>query len=117
MDIGSKGLAEVKLIIPQSTSLDFEIVHKDDDGNVIDHSQSVAAMAFQSVDGSSTINLDSCVTCGAESIVVTIPQSATEALPLGKMLWDLIVTMNTEDVVRIAYGSVQVVDTYALDGD
>ena len=48
MDIGGKGLEEVNLTIPQGTSLTFTVIHKDDQGQVIDHSGSTAAMALQS---------------------------------------------------------------------
>ena len=114
IEIGSKGLAEVNLTIPQSTSLTFTIVHKDDSGDVIDHSQSTANMSFQTKDKQTTWDLDSCVTCAADAIYVVIPASVSEALPIGKLLWDVIVTTSTEQL-RLCYGSVSVVDTYALD--
>jgi len=116
MDIGSKGLAEVNLTIPQSTSLTFTVVHKDSEGHVIDHSQSTANMAFQSKDKALFVDLDSCVTCADNGIYVTIPSTVSEDLPLGKMNWDLIVTTSAEQVRR-AYGVVNIVDTYALDGE
>lgn len=114
MDIGAKGLCEVNLTIPQSTSLTFTIVHKDSEGNVIDHSLSTANMAFQSKDKTLFVDLDSCVTCGETGIIVTIPANTTDELPLGKLNWDLIVTMASEQI-RLAYGTVSIVDTYALD--
>lgn len=46
MEIGSKGLQEVNLTIPQGTSLTFNITHKDEEEHVVDHSQSTARMAF-----------------------------------------------------------------------
>lgn len=115
MEIGSKGLQEVNLTIPQKTSLTFDIVHKDSDDNVIDHSESTAHMAFQSKDKKTTWVMDSCVACDVELIRVSIPASMTESLPLGKLAWDLIVTTPMGEQVRLCYGSVNVVDTYALD--
>ena len=116
-DIGAKGLQEVNLIIPQETSLTFDIVHMADDGRVIDHSESVAHMAFQSKDGRTTYDLDSCCECLSDKIKVTIPPSATESMPIGKMSWDIIVTMVDGEQLRIVYGAVSIVDTYALDDD
>ena len=114
MEIGAKGLQEVNLTIPQETTLTFTIVHKDQDGHVIDHSLSTANMAFQSKDKKTTYDLDECVTCAADKITVTIPATATADMPLGKMNWDLIVTTAVEQL-RLCYGTVAVVDTYALD--
>lgn len=115
MEIGSKGLQEVNLVIPQETTLTFDIVHKTEDGEVIDHSQSTAHMAFQSTDKKTTYPLDSCCDCNDERIRVTIPATVTESMPLGKMLWDLIVTTALGEQVRVCYGKVSIVDTYALD--
>ena len=114
-EIGSKGLVEVNITLPQSTSLTFDVVHKSDAGEVIDHSQSTARMAFQTKDRKTTWAMDSCCTCTAEHIRVTIPASMSEALPLGKLAWDLIVTTSLGEQVRLCYGQVNVVDTYAMD--
>lgn len=51
MKIGSEGLIQLDLIIPQGTSFDFVVKHKDETGEVIDHSASTVAMAFQTCDG------------------------------------------------------------------
>lgn len=115
MEIGSKGLVEANITIPQSTSLTFDIVHKDDEGNVIDHSGSTAHMAFQSKDKKTTYDMDSCCACTADRIRVTIPASMSDDLPLGKLLWDIIVTTAFGEQIRLCYGTVNVVDTYALD--
>lgn len=115
MEIGSKGLQEVNLTIPQSTSLTFDIVHKSSEGEVIDHSQSTAKMAFQSKDKKTTYVMDSCCSCSDTMIRVSIPASMTERLPLGKMVWDMIVTTSLGEQVRLCYGQVSIVDTYALD--
>ena len=116
IEIGGKGLVEVNLTIPQATSLPFDIIHKSSDGDVIDHSLSTPHMAFQSANGS-TMHLDECVDCGAERIRVTIPASITEGLPIGTMAWDLIVATALGEQIRLCYGKVKIVDTYALDGE
>ena len=115
MEIGSKGLQEANLTIPQSTSLLFEVVHTDDEGDAIDHSESTCFMAFQSKDKQRTIDLSECCTPSADKITVLIPSSVTAELDLGKMLWDLMVTMSDGETVRLLYGTVNVVDTYAMD--
>ncbi len=114
-EIGSKGLAEVNLILPQETSLTFDIVHKDDSDNVIDHSTSVMHMAMQSKDKNTTYVMDSCCTPLSDKIRVFIPASITETLPLGKLNWDIIAATASGEHIRICYGVVNVLDTYALD--
>ena len=117
MDIGSKGLCEVNLTIPQSTSLNFTVVHKDEAGDVVDHSGSTAKMAFQSRDGATTYDLSDCCACTSQAIAVNIPKSVTDGLPLGKLVWDMIVQTQSGGSVRMCYGAVSIIDTYALDGD
>ena len=114
IEIGAKGLKEVNLTIPQDTSLTFFIVHKDEDGEVIDHSGDTANMAFQSADKELFVDLDACVEMGADEITVAIPASVSADLPLGKLNWDIIVTTGSEQL-RLCYGKVSIVDTYALD--
>ena len=48
--IGSDGLENVDLIIPQGTTLYFTISHKDDQGNVVDHSNSIFEIAVETTD-------------------------------------------------------------------
>ena len=115
MEVGSKGLAEVNLTIPQGCSLDFEVKHTDDEGHPVDHTSSIIKMAFQSKDGGTTIDLSSCCTGTATGITVIIPASESERMALGKMLWDLIAETTAGDTIRIAYGSATIIDTYALD--
>lgn len=115
MEIGAKGLQEVNLTIPQATSLTFDVVHTDEEGNVFDHSSSTARMAFQTRDKQTTYVMDECVSCAADKIRVTIPASMTAELQPGKMLWDIIVTTYSGEQVRLCYGNVNVVDTYAFD--
>ncbi len=115
MEIGAKGLVEANIILPQSTSLTFDVVHKDESGEVIDHSGSTAHMAFQTRDAATTYDLDACCACSAERIRVMIPASTSETLPLGRMNWDLIVETAFGEQIRLCYGTANVVDTYALD--
>lgn len=115
MEIGSKGLAEVNLTIPQNTSLTFDVVHKTDSGSVIDHTNSTPHMAFQTTDKRTTYDMSQCCTCTDERIRVTIPASAIEGMPIGKMLWDLIIVTELGEQVRVCYGKVSIVDSYALD--
>ena len=117
MEIGAKGLAEANIILPQDTSLVFDVVHKDESGHVINHSGSTAHMAFQSKDKATTYDLDACCACSAERIRVMIPASTSETLPLGKLNWDLIVVTATGEQIRLCYGVASVVDTYAMDDE
>lgn len=115
IEIGGKGLVEVNLTIPQGTSLAFTIVHKDEEGNVIDHSQSEISMAFQSKDGATTYDLSQYCTGSASGVSASIPANYTEGLPKGKLVWDIFAAMDGGGTYRLAYGGVTVVDTYALD--
>lgn len=117
MEIGSKGLANADLVIPQETTLVFRVIHKDDEGNVIDHSGSTCHMAFQTKNRQTTYDLSACCKPGAEGIDVEIAPSYTEGMPTGKLQWDLIVTTAAAENIRMLYGTAQIVDTYALDGD
>ena len=116
-EIGSKGLAEVNLVIPQGTTLDFSVEHKDEEGNAVDHTASTAKMAFQAKGGGATTDLSECCTCTATGVDVSIPATVTSGLPKGKLVWDMIVTTSAGSAFRLAYGAVEVVDTYALDSD
>lgn len=113
MEIGSNGLAEVNLTIPQSTSLVFDVVHKDSEGNVVDHSNSTARMAIQTKKANYV--LDECCTCSSQGIHVSITPEISEGLPVGKSPWDMIVEMLGGENVRMCYGTARIVDTYAED--
>lgn len=113
--IGAKGLEEVTLVIPQSTSLTFDVIHEDENGEAIDHSQSTAKMAFQTKDKSRTWHMDECCTCTSEKIRVTIPATITESLPVSKLVWDLFVITTLGEQIRLCFGDVQMADTYAMD--
>ena len=113
--IGSKGLAEVNLVIPQGTSLAFSIVHTDEEGGSIDHTGSDIHMAFQSKDGATTYDLSQYCVGTDTGVSASIPASVTADLPKGKMVWDLIAAMDGGGTYRLTYGSASIVDTYALD--
>ena len=115
VEIGEKGLVEVNLTIPQGASLAFTIIHKDGEGHVVDHSQSTISMAFQSKDGSTTYDLSRYCTGTDEGISASIPASVTPDFPKGKLVWDIFAAMEGGATYRLAYGSVSIVDTYALD--
>lgn len=115
MEIGARWLEEVNLTIPQNTSLPFDIVHKDSEGNVVDHSASVPHMKFQTKDKKTTFDLDDCVTCGAERIRVFIPASITADLPAADLNWDLIVVMASGDQPCLVGGKARIKDSYAMD--
>ena len=115
-EIGTIGLAEVNLTIPQGTSLEFTINHEDEDGNPVDHSAADIRMAFQSKDKTRHMDLSQYCSGTETGVSVFIPASFTADIPIGKLLWDMI--SETENgTFRLAYGTVRVVDTYALDGE
>lgn len=116
MEIGAKGLQRANLIIPQGTTLAFTIVHKDESGNIVDHSADTFAMAFQTRDNADNIDASQYVTATARSIEVTLPDAFTSTLAIGTMLWDLIVTAGSGST-RLVFGDAIIVDTYALDGE
>lgn len=114
MVVGADGLAQVDLVIPQGTTFSVQLVHKDDEGRVIDHSTSTADLSVKAR-GGRQLNLSDCCTCTSQGVYVLMPPSRTERLPLGRLLWDVMVTTSGGEVVRLAYGTVRVVDTYAKD--
>lgn len=115
--IGRKGLAEVNIVIPQGASFAFAVIHKDDAGQVVDHSESTIKMALQSKDGKDTYDMSEYCTGDDESITVDIPPIETAELPNGKLVWDMFAEMEDGTSLRLMYGSANVVDTYALDGE
>lgn len=117
IEIGSKGLANVNLVIPQGASLAFAIVHKDAAGEIIDHSQSTIKMALQTRSGTDTYDMSEYCEGQSEQITVSLPPDVTAELPKGQLVWDIFAEMLNGASIRLAYGSVNVVDTYALDGE
>ena len=109
--INSRGLAEVEIIIPQGTTLQFRIVHKSKDGTVIDHTDSKLHFAMQ---GSKTYVLDEFCHGTSECIEINVPASFTEELPCGYMNCDFIA--ETEQFSQcLFYGVANIADTYSLD--
>ena len=117
MKIGEKGLAEVNLIIPQKCSFAFTIEHKNSNGNPISHVNSTIHMVLMSKYNAASFDFSNRCTGTATGISVELSPEDTADLPLGYMAWDLIAEMQVGQTVRLAYGNVNVVDTYALDGD
>ena len=117
IEIGSKGLAEVNLTIPQGTSLAFTIVHKDEEGDAVDHTNSDISMAFESKDGSEFYDLSRFCIGTDSGISVMIPADFTSSLSKGKLVWDIFAKISGGGTYRLAYGMVSIVDTYAFDED
>ena len=119
IEIGGRSLCDedVNLNIPQATSLYFTVVHKDEDGHVVDHSGSSIAMKFQTPDKQTTYDMSGYCTATAECIAVSIPATATVDLPVGKkaLNWDMIATTQAGSQPRLCDGVVRVYDTYAKD--
>lgn len=117
MQVGSKGLLQLNLVIPQSTSIAFKVVVKDEDtGEVIDYSGATPRMRIKP-ETRSPIVLDDCCSVTAEEISIFLPATKTATLPIGKHPWDLMVEVSSLQVDRICYGTASVVDTYAMDGE
>ena len=117
-EIGSNGIAEVNLTIPQGTTLRFTVTHTDADGHAVDHTGSTIKAAIQQAGGPNVADLSPYCTGTATGVSVVIPASVGNALsPSTRYLWDMIASMAGGDVVRLAYGTVSIVDTYALDGE
>ena len=104
----------MNITIPQGTTLDFEIIHTDDQGNPVDHTSSTIAAAIQS--SKAHIDISDCFTGTATGFRGDITAEISDALdPKLEYGWDLIATTTGGSVTRICYGSVKAVDTYALD--
>ena len=114
--IGEEGLENAKLILVQNTSRDFAIIHEDEEGHVIDHSQSTAKMAVVDKKTNARFDLSTYCTCTESIIYVAIPATSTAAIPIGKKYeWDIMVETREGKVVRLAYGPAEVFDSYAFD--
>lgn len=112
--IGANGLLEADLIIPQGTTFACVIEHTDADGTPIDHSGCTAYMRI--IDKNKAVHdFGRYVTFDGGNVVVEIPPASTSAIALGGGRHDLMIEGPSGDVVRLIYGSVSVVDTYAMD--
>ena len=113
--IGSDGY-EADMIINQGCSLNFTVLHKDNQGNVINHSGSRGKIAFSPKERKKgSIVIKDAITCTASNIYVDLVPEDTWQLSPGNYDWDLIVEMANSEVVRLVFGDAKVNDTYALD--
>ena len=113
MEIGNRGLIEARIIIPKGTSLAFEVVHKDDTGNVVDHTGDEVKLVF--VNGETRVDLSQYCTGSDENITVSIPASASTAFTCNSYDYDMIVIAS--ETTRLMYGTVSVPKTYSLGGE
>lgn len=112
--IGTQGLLEAKLIIPQGTTFACAIEHTDMEGTAIDHTGWVGHMSI--LDRSKTrYILDDCVSFSGSDVLIEIPPSMTATLPIGGGSFDVMLEDDHGDVVRLLYGTTTVYDTYAMD--
>lgn len=113
--IGSKGLLNADLIIVQNTTFAVTLLHKDEDGNAIDHTGWSLWCAMRPTSGN-TIDLDSYVSFGTNgAIEVLIPDDTTATIAAGPYKWDLIAEDSLGYATRIAYGTANVYDSLARD--
>ena len=112
--LGSNGLLEANLIIPQSTTFACAIEHTDKDGNPIDHTGYSAYMRI--IDKAKTVHdIGNAITFEGSDVLIEIPSETTEQFAIGNGKYDVMIEDPSGRVVRLLYGGVTVVDTYALD--
>lgn len=112
--IGANGLLEADLIIPQGTTFACVIEHTDADGTPIDHSGCTAYMRI--IDKNKVAHdLGNHVSFDGGDVLIDIPPDVTSSIALGGGKHDLMIKGQFGDVVRLIYGSVSIVDTYAMD--
>jgi len=117
MQVGSKGVQQLDLVIPQRTSIYFVVVVKDEEtGQVVDYSAAEPHMKLQTKEGKK-VDLDECVSVASDKITVFIPATKTAELAIGKYSWDLMMEVTETQIDRICYGMTTIVDTYAMDGE
>lgn len=117
MELGNEGLVEANLTIPQSTSLGFDLVVVDDAGDPVDLTGSDIHMRFQYHGKKIDIDrvMDHCCSYVGGAIKVFVPGTETATMPVGTFNWDIIVDTALGESVRICYGDVRIIDTYAKD--
>lgn len=112
--LGSNGVLEANLIIPQSTTFACAIEHTDTEDNPIDHTGYIPHMRI--IDKAKvTHDIGDCVTFEDSDVLIEIPPSVTVAFSLGSGKYDLMLEDPSGHVVRLLYGGVTIVDTYSLD--
>lgn len=115
--IGGEGLENAKLVLVQNETRAFTVEHRDEEGHVVDHSQSTAKMAVVNTKTDEFYDLSPCCTCAESVIYVDIPASTTAQIPIGKKYeWDIMVEASNGKVTRLVYGPAEVCDSYAFDG-
>lgn len=113
IEIGQRGL-EADWIINQKCSQAFTVVHKDANGNVINHSRSHGHIALSAGPDRVLKRFDNAVTCTASNIVVSLTPEDTD-IKAGEWPWDLIIDTASGESIRLVYGTAYVIDTYAKD--
>lgn len=112
--LGSNGVLEANLIIPQSTTFACAIEHTDTEGTPIDHTGYIPHMRI--IDKQKTTHdIGDCVSFDGSDVLIEIPSDITGSLALGSGKYDLMLEDSSGHVVRLLYGSVNIVDTYSLD--
>lgn len=112
--LGSNGLLEASLIIPQGTTFACAIEHTNDKGEPIDHEGCTPYMRI--IDSTGSVHdLGSYIAFDGGDVLVELPPSVTSALALGGGRYDLMLEGAMGDVVRLLYGTTSIVDTYAMD--
>lgn len=113
MNIGSKGLIELNLIIPQGTSFDFILEHLDEKGRPVNHTSSRIEMCL--IDKSSNdkkIDLSEYAKGIGMGIKVEIPYQATAKIPIGIYNWNMLVYSGSENCSSFAYGKTRIINIF-----
>ena len=105
---GQEGCLNADLKLAQSQGFELTIVHKDESGDAIDHTNDTGYCRLRR-DGYDDVVLDEYVTCG-EEVTLELPGSVTASIAEGTWKWDLFA-----GDVRLLYGKCKVYDTYARD--
>lgn len=111
--IGTKGLKKANLVITQGCDLSFTILHYDQEGSIIDHSDSKLNMAIKFPFGK--MDLSGFCDGDDEKILVNVSGTQTAKMPTGEYPWDIIAKLESGAVTRLVYGMAEIYDTYALD--
>lgn len=112
--LGSNGVLEANLIIPQSTTFACAIEHTDSEGTPIDHTGYIPHMRI--IDKKKTQHdVGQYVTFDDSDVLIELPSTITESLALGSGKYDLMLEDPSGHVVRLLYGAVSIIDTYSLD--
>lgn len=112
--LGSHGVLEANLIIPQSTTFACAIEHTDTEGTPIDHTGYTPYMRV--IDKQKKEHdIGEYVTFDNSDVLIELPPHITGIFALGAGKYDLMLEDPSGHVVRLLYGSVNIVDTYSLD--